>query len=51
MRSQTQTLEILKDAYMICNPLLGKSVTDAYLYGSYARGDSRYDSDVDFACR
>lgn len=47
MCDKSQALEILKDAYHICNPLLERTVTDAYLYGSYARGDYHADSDVD----
>ena len=43
--SQSEALQILEQAYHRVNKVL--PVEDAYLYGSYARGDHRKDSDVD----
>ena len=33
--------------YHACNAVFEKKISDAYLYGSYARGDYHEDSDVD----
>ena len=43
--SRDESLLILKEAYSGCEIIFGY-VKDAYLYGSYARGDYRDDSDV-----
>lgn len=40
-----KALLILKEAYNSCEKMFGQ-IKDAYLYGSYARGDYRDDSDV-----
>lgn len=45
MRGQTQAKKILVDAYNACRGLL--DIRDAYLYGSYARGDYHDASDID----
>lgn len=43
--SRDEALLILKEAYNGCEKVFGH-IKDAYLYGSYARGDYRDDSDV-----
>ncbi len=45
MCDQNQALCILGEVYERCSQIL--SISDAYLYGSYARGDYRPYSDVD----
>ena len=47
MCTKAQALEILQRAYSMCNSALDNCVHEAYLYGSYARGDFGKDSDVD----
>ena len=47
MCTRNQALEILQRAYVMCNEALEKRVQEAYLYGSYARGDFHSESDVD----
>jgi len=47
MCNQSQAIAILGEVYALCNPIFGNSITDAYLYGSYARGDYHADSDID----
>ena len=39
MCTRNQAFEILKIVYHACDPILGHSIHDAILYGSYARGD------------
>ena len=39
MCTKEQALEILSEAYERCQKLYKGRVCDAYLYGSYARGD------------
>ena len=39
--------KILKEVYEAAHELFGDKLRDVYLYGSYARGDFREDSDVD----
>lgn len=46
MCTENQAIEILKKAYSKAAELYG-SVNDAFLYGSYARGDYGEESDVD----
>lgn len=46
MCNRLQALTILDETYKECSAVLG-SVCDAYLYGSYARGDYTKESDVD----
>lgn len=46
MCNKIQAIEILKTAYTDCIGIFG-SVEEAYLYGSYARGDYTGESDVD----
>ena len=40
-------INILKEAYLRCNKVFNGGICDAYLYGSYARGDNDEESDVD----
>ncbi|MCD8343082.1 MAG: nucleotidyltransferase domain-containing protein [Oscillospiraceae bacterium] len=47
MCTRSQANEILQRAYHACVPLFGGALRDAYLYGSYARGDFTPTSDVD----
>lgn len=47
MCTKKDALSILSEAYDSCNAILHQSVVDAYLYGSYARGDFHDESDVD----
>ena len=46
MDSKAQT--ILKEVYDKCQQIYGTKLCNAYLYGSYARGDFDKDSDIDF---
>ena len=39
--------QILKEVYQNANRLFGTRLREAYLYGSYARGDFTSESDVD----
>ena len=39
MCTRNQAFEILKIVYHACDPILGHSIHDAILYGSYDRGD------------
>ena len=45
MCNQTEAIRIMKEVFHDCEKVL--PVNDAYLYGSYARGDYRQDSDLD----
>ena len=45
MCDKKEALSILGEVYERCSPNL--PISDAYLYGSYARGDYRPYSDVD----
>ena len=47
MCNQSQAIAILGKVYTLCNPIFGNAITDAYLYGSYARGDYHAESDID----
>lgn len=47
MCTQNQAIRILHEVYNACNPILSNSIDEAYLYGSYARGDYHSESDVD----
>lgn len=40
-------VEIMHEVYRCCNELYPSGVQNAYLYGSYARGDYDSESDVD----
>lgn len=47
MCNQSQALSILSEAFVSSNNIFNNRVSDAYLYGSYARGDYHEYSDVD----
>ena len=47
MCDQQQAIEILGEVYTACSQILRNSINDAYLYGSYARGDYHAESDID----
>lgn len=47
MCNQSQAIAILGEVYASCNPIFGNAIMDAYLYGSYARGDYHAESDID----
>ena len=47
MCSTEQAVEILGKVYRACNAVFDRKISDAWLYGSYARGDYDEDSDVD----
>ena len=47
MCTKNQAIDILAEAYLACASIFPKEIKDAYLYGSYARGDFNKDSDVD----
>lgn len=47
MCNTTQAVEILGEVYVSCSAILKHSIQDAYLYGSYARGDYTKESDID----
>lgn len=42
-----KSIEILSQAYMKCRNLFADKMRDAYLYGSYARGDYDDESNID----
>ena len=47
MCNQSQAIMIMGELYAFCQPVFGSSMKDAYLYGSYARGDYHVESDID----
>ena len=47
MCNTKQAMAILGEVYHACNRAFDKKICDAYLYGSYARGDYTEGSDVD----
>ena len=47
MCTRNQALDIFSQAYRLCSDLFADKLTDAYLYGSYARGDFDEESDID----
>ena len=47
MCDRNQALDILNEAYKACNERLNNTVCEAYLYGSYSRGDFSAESDLD----
>ncbi len=44
---QSVAIEISNEVYRLCSKVLPCRIQDAYLYGSYARGDFDSESDVD----
>ena len=47
MCTQNQAIEILHEVFRQCGARFPCAIHDAYLYGSYARGDYHAGSDVD----
>lgn len=47
MCNTKKAVEILGEVCRECNAVFDKKISDAWLYGSYARGDYHEDSDVD----
>ena len=47
MCNKSQAVHILAQAYILCGEVFGNKLRDAYLYGSFARGDYDDESDVD----
>jgi predicted nucleotidyltransferase len=47
MSSQSKALQVLSEVHDACMPIFNNSLNDAYLYGSYARGDYHMESDID----
>ena len=47
MCNRTQAIQILGEVCRACDPVFGDLLKDAYLYGSYARGDYHEESDID----
>ena len=47
LRTQHDALAILREAALRCGLIYDGRIRDAYLYGSYARGDYHEESDVD----
>lgn len=47
MCTKSQAVSILDEVYFACSSIFKEDIKDAYLYGSYARGDYGKDSDVD----
>lgn len=47
MCTQGQAISILNEVYDTCSSIFTNNIKDAYLYGSYARGDYTNESDID----
>ncbi len=47
MCTRAEALNILNEVYDRSNAIFGGSIKEAYLYGSYARGDYHDESDID----
>ncbi len=47
MCTQSQAVRILSEVYSACSAIFDDDIKEAYLYGSYARGDYTKESDVD----
>lgn len=47
MCTKNQALYILYEVYNGCNVIFDGAIKEAYLYGSYARGDYHEESDID----
>ncbi len=47
MCTQEQAITILGEVYNACRSIFDCDIVEAYLYGSYARGDFTRESDVD----
>lgn len=44
---QSKAIAILGEVYSACNRIFSNTIQDAFLYGSYARGDYHVKSDID----
>ena len=47
MCNKNEAISILSEIYNSCNPIFNNMIKQAFLYGSYARGDYHSESDVD----
>ena len=47
MCTQSEAMEIFGEVVKQCSEIFGDKLRDAYLYGSYARGDFDNESDLD----
>lgn len=47
MCNKNEAISILSEVYNLCNPIFNNMIKQAFLYGSYARGDYHPESDVD----
>ena len=47
MCTKDEAIEILGEAYSSCSAIFKEYIKEAYLYGSYARGDYNNESNVD----
>ena len=47
MCTKNQAIDILSEVYSACSSIFKELMKEAYLYGSYARGDYGKESDVD----
>ena len=47
MRTKNDALDILRRVTLACDRIFEPGIKDAYLYGSYARGDNGPESDID----
>jgi predicted nucleotidyltransferase len=47
MCTQSGAMTILEEVYTACQEIFPCKLSDAYLYGSYARGDYTNESDID----
>lgn len=47
MCTQNQAIDVLNKVYASCDPIFNHAIKDAYLYGSFARGDYHPESDID----
>ena len=48
-RTREEVLRLVREFHDHLKPLYGDRLKGVYLYGSYARGDARWDSDIDVA--
>lgn len=47
MCNKSRAIQILAEANFLCGQIFGDKIRDAYLCGSYARGDFDDENDVD----
>ncbi len=47
MCTKIQAIDILHKVFECCRNVYGEALAEAYLYGSYARGDFHAESDID----